>query len=64
MSLPPAQVHPSWPGVFPSLWVFGGRREMKPLMLAKGAGELLSDPKDPGVLPVEAAKVQKEVVEF
>lgn len=33
-------------------------------MLAKGAGELLSDPEDPGVLPVEAAKIQKEVVEF
>lgn len=64
MSLPPAQVHPSRPGAFPSLGVFGGRREMKLFMLAKGAGELLPDPEDPGVLPVEAAKVQKEVVEF
>lgn len=33
-------------------------------MLAKGAGELLSDLEDPGVLPVEAAKIQTEVVEF
>lgn len=63
MSLPPSEVHPSQPGMFLSLWVLGGRTAMK-FMLAKGAGELLSDPEDPGVLLVEAAKVQKEVVEF